>query len=62
MAQLKDDMISFLSKDDIAKLVAKLAGQIESDYDGKEIIFIVPLRGSIHFAADLMRKVGLFQQ
>ena len=28
----------------------------------KEIIFICPLRGSMHFTADLMRKVGLMQQ
>lgn len=62
MGQIKDEMISFLSKDDIAKLVSKLANQIENDYDGKEVIFIVPLRGSIHFAADLMRKVNLMQQ
>lgn len=62
MAQLKDEMISFLSKEDIAKLVSKLAQKIESDYEGKEIIFICPLRGSMHFAADLMRKVGLMQQ
>ena len=62
MAQIKDDMISFLSKEDIAKLVEKLGSQITSDYEGKEVIFIVPLRGSIHFAADLMRKVDLFQQ
>ena len=62
MGQIKDEMISFLSKEEIAKLVSKLATQIENDYDGKEVIFIVPLRGSIHFAADLMRKVNLMQQ
>lgn len=62
MAQIKDEMTSFLSKDDIAKLVSKLATQIENDYEGKELTFIVPLRGSVHFAADLMRKVGLMQQ
>ncbi|MBC7420928.1 MAG: hypoxanthine phosphoribosyltransferase [Bdellovibrio sp.] len=62
MAQIKDEMTSFLSKDDIAKLVSKLATQIENDYEGKEIIFICPLRGSMHFTADLMRKVGLMQQ
>ena len=62
MAQIKDEMTSFLSKEEIAKLVSKLAAQIESDYEGKEIIFICPLRGSIHFAADLMRKINLMQQ
>ncbi len=43
-------------------MVAKLAKQIESDYDKKEVVFICPLRGSIHFTADLMRKVNLPQQ
>lgn len=62
MNQLKDEMTIFLEKQDIAKLVDKLAQQIENDYEGKELIFICPLRGSIHFAADLMRKIDLPQQ
>ena len=60
--QIKEEMAIFLKSDEIAKLVSKLAQQIENDYEGKEIIFICPLRGSIHFAADLMRKVNLHQQ
>lgn len=62
MKQIKDDMQIFLKADEIAKLVSKLAEKIENDYEGKEIIFICPLRGSIHFAADLMRKIDLHQQ
>ncbi len=62
MAQIKDQMAIFLKKEDIDKLVNKLALQIESDYEGKEIIFICPLRGSIHFTADLMRRISLQQQ
>lgn len=62
MAQLKEQMVPFLTHEDIDALVAELAEQIESDYDGKEVIFICPLRGSIHFTADLMRKVDLPQQ
>ncbi len=62
MKQIKDDMTIFLKAEDIAKLVTKLADKIENDYEGKEIIFICPLRGSIHFAADLMRKINLPQQ
>lgn len=62
MAQIKDEMISFLSKEDIAGLVSKVARQIENDYEGKELILICPLRGSMHFAADLMRQIGLMQQ
>lgn len=62
MKQIKDEMTVFLKKEDIEKLVSKLATQIENDYEGKDIIFICPLRGSIHFAADLMRKINLHQQ
>jgi hypoxanthine phosphoribosyltransferase len=62
MAQIKDEMTVFLKKEDIEKIVSKLAAQIENDYEGKEIVFICPLRGSIHFAADLMRKINLLQQ
>ncbi len=62
MAQIKDEMLKFLSQEEIAKLIAKLAGQIESDYEGRELIFICPLRGSVHMTADLMRKINLPQQ
>jgi hypoxanthine phosphoribosyltransferase len=62
MAQLKEQMVPFITKEEIAELVTELAGQIESDYEGKEIIFICPLRGSMHLTADLMRKVDLPQQ
>lgn len=62
MKQIKDEMTIFLKADEIAKLVTKLAEKIENDYEGKEVIFICPLRGSIHFAADLMRKIDLHQQ
>ena len=62
MAQIKDEMLKFLSQEEIAKLISKLASQIESDYEGREIVFICPLRGSIHTTADLARKVNLPQQ
>ena len=62
MSKLKDDLLLFITKDEIQKLVRTLAKQIEADYDGKEIVFICPLRGSIHFCADLMRDIELSQQ
>jgi hypoxanthine phosphoribosyltransferase len=62
MKQIRDEMTAFLKKEDIEKLVSKLAAQIENDYEGREIIFICPLRGSVHFTADLMRKISLPQQ
>lgn len=62
MAQIKDHMVPFLKHDDIQKIVKKLAAQIENDYEGKELVLICPLRGSIHFTADLMRAIDLDQQ
>ncbi|MGE5086027.1 MAG: hypoxanthine phosphoribosyltransferase [Bacillota bacterium] len=62
MAQLKDQMVTFLTAEEIAETISEIAKQIEADYDGKEVIFICPLRGSVHFTADLMRKVDLPQQ
>lgn len=62
MRQLKDEMVPFLTADEIKELVRELAQQIEADYDGKEVIFICPLRGSMHITADLMRQVDLPQQ
>ena len=62
MAQIKQDMLPFITADEIQKLVKTLAKQIEVDYEGKEVIMICPLRGSMHFTADLMRAVELPQQ
>lgn len=62
MAQLKDQMTPFLTSDEIKELIENLAAQVESDYEGKEVVFICPLRGSVHLTADLMRKIDLPQQ
>lgn len=60
--QIKEDMLAFITQDEIKKLVQNLAKKIEHDYDGKEIVLICPLRGSVHFCADLMRELQLPQQ
>lgn len=62
MSQIKSEMTTFLTAEEIQVLVKKLATQIEGDYRGKELVLICPLRGSIHFAADLMRQIHLPQQ
>lgn len=62
MAQLKDQMTPFLVSEEIKELVENLAAQVEADYEGKEVVFICPLRGSVHLTADLMRKIDLPQQ
>ncbi|MGZ3746282.1 MAG: hypoxanthine phosphoribosyltransferase [Pseudobdellovibrionaceae bacterium] len=62
MGQIKNDMVPFITRAEIDELVDQLAKQIEYDYEGKEVIFICPLRGSSHFTADLMRTLRLPQQ
>jgi hypoxanthine phosphoribosyltransferase len=62
MAQIKDEMVHFLTRQEIQVLVQKLGKEIETDYQGKEVIFICPLRGSVHLTADLMRAINLPQQ
>jgi len=62
MALLRDQMVPFLTQEEIKELIINLAEQIEADYEGKEVVFICPLRGSVHFTADLMRKLDLPQQ
>lgn len=53
---IHDDIKSVLiSEEEIRKTVLNLGEQINKDYEGKEIIFAVILKGSLVFAADLMR-------
>jgi hypoxanthine phosphoribosyltransferase len=62
MAQIKDEMIKYIGKEEINELVQNLARQIESDYKGKELVLVCALKGSVLFAADLMRAIDLPQQ
>jgi hypoxanthine phosphoribosyltransferase len=62
MGQIKNEMVPFITRAEIDELVDQLAKQIEYDYEGKEVVFICPLRGSVHLTADLMRKIDLPQQ
>lgn len=62
MSKLKNDLLLFIEHTEIQKMVHALAKQIEVDYENKEVVFICPLRGSIHFCADLMRETELQQQ
>ncbi len=58
----KSELVVFMNSSEIKEIVKKLAKQIEYDYQDKEILFICPLRGSIHFVSDLSREVHLPQQ
>ncbi len=48
-----------ISRDEIAKAVAKLAREIKRDYQGKQPLLISVLKGSFVFMADLIRQLDL---
>lgn len=58
---LKDNMVPFITADEIEEMVKFIAHDIERDYAGKEIVLICPLKGSCMFVADLCRKIQLQQ-
>lgn len=55
---IHDDIKSVLiSEKEIAEIVKNLGEKISKDYEGKEILLVVILKGSLVFAADLMRHI-----
>lgn len=59
--QMREGMIPSITKDEIQEMVSELAREIERDYEGREIVMICPLKGSVPFMADLCRKIKLSQ-
>ena len=49
--------IPIISRDEIQAVVARLAGELNRDYQGKEPLIIGVLRGSFVFLADLVRML-----
>ena len=50
---------TLISRTDIQKRVAELGRQIASDFRGSELIALVVLKGSMFFAADLLREMDM---
>ena len=48
----------FLTEEMIQKRVEEIARQINSDLDGKEVVFLGVLNGAFLFAADLFRRIN----
>ncbi|MGE4130641.1 MAG: hypoxanthine phosphoribosyltransferase [Bdellovibrionales bacterium] len=59
--QMREGMIPVITRQEIDEMVAELAREIERDYEGKELVIICPLKGSVLFMADLTRKIKLPQ-
>lgn len=48
-----------VSSDEIKKIVTRIAGQINEDYKGKELLLICVMKGSICFMSDLMKEITI---
>lgn len=59
--QMREGMVPSLTAEEIAEIVTNLAREIERDFEGKELVLICPLKGSVLFMADLCRKIKLPQ-
>lgn len=51
--------IPFIKPTEIAETASRLAARINSDYAGKSPVFLLVLKGSIFFGADLLRLIRL---
>lgn len=54
---MKEGMVPSITKEEIDEMVGELAHEISRDYEGKELVMICPLKGSVLFMADLCRKI-----
>ena len=62
MYNMKDDIESVLvNEEELAVICDELAARITEDYknSGRELVFVVILKGSIFFATDLIRRIPL---
>ena len=49
----------YISADQLNGIVERLAERINSDYENKEVVFIVVLNGAFMFASDLFKKIKI---
>lgn len=47
------------TEEDLQKRVSEIADKINVDYEGKELVLVGVLKGSVLFAADLIKKVTI---
>lgn len=57
---MKNDILRvLLSEEDIQKRVREIAAQIEKDYEGKDILAVCILKGSVIFYSDLCKYINI---
>lgn len=58
--QIKDKKFEiYISEAELQKSISRLAKQINTDYKGREVIFIGVLNGAFMFASELMKDINL---
>lgn len=57
MSRLKDDMLPYITREEIAEMVESIAKEIEKDYPGQPLVLIGLLKGSFLFLSDLSKKI-----
>ena len=57
---MHDDILKVLvSEEELKAKVAELGAQISKDYEGRNLVLVSILKGSVVFMADLMRAVSI---
>ena len=58
--QMTDDILyTLISEEELQSAVKKLGEQISRDYEGKNLLMVSVLKGSVVFMADLMRAITM---
>ncbi len=53
------EFVPYLSTQEIAEQVARVASEINRDYEGKKPLFVAILNGAFMFAADLFKEISI---
>ena len=56
---MSERIVTMLTAEEIAKRVKELGAQITKDYEGKNLVLVIVLKGSFLFDADLCREIDL---
>lgn len=63
MSSMKKDILRVLvTEEELKAKVTELGAQITKDYQGKKLLLVSVLKGSVIFMADLMRAIDLYCQ
>jgi hypoxanthine phosphoribosyltransferase len=57
MATITQDFKLLISKEQIDSRIKEVAAEINQEYEGKEIVLVMVMKGAIYLTADLMREI-----